>query len=373
MVNVLITGDFCPINRIQELIEKAEYSKIYNDFLPFIKGADIAITNLECPLTQNEEKIQKTGPQLKASAKGIGALSYAGFNLVTLANNHIMDYGEAGLNSTIETCKRSGIEYVGVGSNLQEAREPFYKETNGIRLAFINFCENEWSTTSGETPGANSLNPILNFYDIKEAKNNVDFVFVIVHGGHEYYKLPSPRMQETYRFFIDAGADAVIGHHTHCYSGNEMYQGKPIFYSLGNFIFDWPAKRNSHWNKGYAVQFTIEDGRMSFTIHPFIQGDEEPGVRYMNKQELQIFEEQLGKLNLQISDSINIESKFQEFMNSKKRNYMSYLEPYSNKYLLGLYNRGLFPSFISKNKKKLLLNLVRCETHHDVLLKILED
>lgn len=373
MIKVLITGDFCPINRIEGLIESSQYSSIYNDFLPIIHEADIAITNLECPLIQEGIKIKKTGPNLKAPLKSIQALSYAGFDLITLANNHIMDYGADGLNSTIESIKNSGLAYVGVGSNLEEARKPYYYEINGISLAILNFCENEWATTTGAMPGANSLNLISNHYDIKAAKEQVDHVIVIVHGGHENYPLPSPRMQETYRFFIDSGADAVIGHHTHCYSGYETYKGKLIFYSLGNFIFDWPDKRNSLWNSGYAVQFNIENGTLSFSIHPYIQGDREPGVRLMNETEKLVFEEHLELLNQQIADPEILEMKFREFAQFHKRSYLFYLEPYSNKYLSALYNRGLFPSFVSEQRKRLLLNLISCEAHRDLLIKTLKD
>jgi poly-gamma-glutamate capsule biosynthesis protein CapA/YwtB (metallophosphatase superfamily) len=372
-INLLITGDFCPSHRIANLIEKEEYSKIYNDFLPLIHEVDLAITNLECPLIDHGKKIEKTGPNLNATIKSVEALKYGGFNLVSLANNHIMDYGVTGLNSTIETCKRLGIECIGVGSNLRDAREPLYKEIKGIRIALINFCENEWSTTSGKTPGANPLNPVSNYYDIKQAREKADHVIVIVHGGHEYYQLPSPRMQETYRFFADAGASAVIGHHTHCFSGYEIYHDTPIFYSLGNFIFDWPGNRGSVWNKGYAVLFQIHPNRIEFTLHPFVQGDQKPGVRLMNEPEKIIFEEQLTILNIQIGDSKKIESQFKEFLHSRKRYYLSCLEPYSNKYLLGLYDRGLLPSFVSGLKRRIILNIVRCEAHRDMLIKTLND
>jgi len=373
MIKILITGDFCPINRIQGLIDTSDYSKIFTDFLTVMKDSDISVTNLECPLIENGKKIEKSGPNLKASKNSIEALAYAGFDLVTLANNHIMDYGDEGLFSTIDSCKKSKIDTVGVGINFNEAKKPFYKIVNNSKIAFVNFCENEWSTTTGNHPGANPLNPISNFNQIKEAKLNADYVFVIIHGGHEHYQLPSPRMQETYRFFIDAGADAVIGHHTHCYSGYEMYNEKPIFYSLGNFVFDWPKKRNSIWNKGYAVQFTIDNGVINFTIHPYTQAEQEQniGVKLMNGSDKKAFVAEISQLNNQISNSKIIEEKFNNYANNHQRQYYSYLEPYSNRYLVALYNRKLLSSFISKSKKKLLLNVIRCEAHRDILIKIL--
>ena len=95
------------------------------------------------------------------------------------------------------------------------------------------------------------------FYAIEEAKKKADFVVVIAHGGHEHYNLPSPRMKKWYRFFVDAGAHAVVGHHTHIISGYEVYKDAPIFYSLGNFCFDWEGLRNMEWNNGMLVEVKI--------------------------------------------------------------------------------------------------------------------
>ena len=106
-----------------------------------------------------------------------------------------------------------------------------------MNIFIFNFCENEWSIAESDNPGANPMDIIDNANQIKYARELADYVIVIVHGGHEYYNLPSPRMQKQYRFYADQGADIVVGHHTHCISGNEVYKGVPIYYSLGNFIF----------------------------------------------------------------------------------------------------------------------------------------
>lgn len=371
MIKILISGDFCPIYRVEQLALNGSYDKIYNDFINVLEDNDFNITNLECPLYNGSGAIPKTGPNLKVNESLVKSLVYGKFHLVTLANNHLMDFGYNGLKSTLEVCKRENIATVGAGYNLAEAHIPFYKMIKGKRIAILNFAENEFSTTQDERPGANPLNPITNFYDIKEARSKADFVFVIVHGGHEHYQLPSPRMQETYRFFINAGADAVIGHHTHCFSGYEMYQGKPIFYSLGNFIFDWFKRNNSVWNEGYAVEFNIKNSDLTFKLHPYIQGDQQAGVRLMKEHEMKTFHDQLAILNSIIGDPIKLKMKFTEFCLSRKQNYLSYLEPYSNSYLSSLYLKGLLPSFVTAQKKKLFLNITRCEAHRDILLKIL--
>lgn len=370
MVKIFITGDFCPINRIEMLISEGNYTAIFNDLLSYTQQSDVTVTNLECPLTTAVDKIKKSGPSLKASESAIRALKFAGFNLVTMANNHIMDYGEAGLNSTLKSCQKHGIDYIGVGVNSQNARNITYKNINGIIIAFINFCENEWSVAKDNTPGANSLNPIANYYDIKEAKSKADHVFVIVHGGHEKYSLPSPRMKQTYRFFIDAGASAVIGHHTHCFSGYEIYNKAPIFYSLGNFIFDW-ENQNSQWNRGIGILFKMNLDSASFDVIPFSQCDQYPGARLLKDPEKILFKEEISKLNAMIADDKILEAEFDKFSKTRKKNYLSYLQPFSSNLLLSLYHRGIFPSFLSSQKRQNILNLITCESHRDVLLNLL--
>jgi len=371
-LRIIFTGDFCPINRIQALIQKEQYDRIYNNFLSILLESDLALTNLECPLIGEGDCIEKTGPCLKAPVKSIEALKFAGFNIVTLANNHIMDYGIAGLNSTLKCCRSAGISWVGVGDNIETARKPFYTDVRGNRLAFINICENEWSTSKGEEAGANPLNPVSNFYQIIEAKSKADYVIVIVHGGHEHYAFPSPRMKETYRFFVDAGASAVIGHHSHCFSGYEVYRGSPIFYSLGNFIFDYPGQAGRGWSRGFAVCLILSN-EIDFEITPYIQNDEEIGVHLMNKKDREIFDEELKFINEVILDDNILSKYFVDFSNKSAGFFKLVFEPYPiNSLMMALRNRNLLPNLMSEKTKKYLLNIIRCEAHRDVLLNILE-
>ena len=368
---ILITGDFCPINRISDMISEEKYDDIFNDLLPYIKASDLAITNLECPLTDYVNSINKTGPSLKASEKAAKALAFAGFNLVTLANNHIMDFGLSGLESTIRTCKENNIEYVGAGNDNSIARGIFYTIIGTYTIAVLNFAENEFSTTHGEYPGANPLDLIDNYLDIIEAKTKADFVVVIVHGGHEMYDLPSPRIKRTFRFFVDAGANAVFGHHTHCYSGYEMYKGHPIFYGLGNFVFDSKGQRNSIWNTGFAVELILKD-EVKFNIIPYEQCKQIAGVRLLPSQQTGSFSKNFDRLNYLISDDRLLNIEFEKYCNRVKKLYLSFIEPHSILLLHFLRNRRLFPSLLSKRVRALYLNLMRCESHRDVMGYILK-
>ena len=130
--------------------------------------------------------------------------------------------------------------------------------------------------------GSNHLDPVTQYYAIQEARIKADYVIVIVHGGHEHYQLPSLRMVRMFRFFIDAGADAVVNHHQHCYSSFEYYHDRPIYYGTGNFCFDAnPVSVDGTWNYGYAVQLTLSQGKVSSEIFPYKQCSESPCVELL--------------------------------------------------------------------------------------------
>ena len=372
MTKILICGDFCPIGEIESLSLNKEHEKIFGGFTKHTSDADLSIVNLECPLTDNNTPDIKFGPVLKASTKTIESLKHANFDLVTLANNHIMDHGPEGLNTTLDVCKKNGIQYVGAGSNLTEARIFHVSEIQGKKIAILNFAENEFSNTHGNSPGANPLYFPNNLKDIQKAKKENDFVLIIIHGGNENYQLPSPRLKETFRFMIDAGADAVVGHHIHCFSGYEWYNEKPIIFSVGNFIFDYNQRENKLWSTSYSIMLSVEEDKIDFEIIPFFQNYGEAGIKMMNKNEEKEVLEKVEELNQIIQDDQKLESKFQEFIAVKEKMYRHFMEPYTNKYLHGLYGRKIIPSMLNSKKKLLYLNLFRCESHRDIMFKLLD-
>ena len=369
-INIFVSGDFAPTLRVNEMISKGEFHLLYNDVLPLINEADIAITNLESPLVDEGRPIAKTGPNLKAPVKSIDSVKYAGFDMVTLANNHMMDYGEEGLFSTIQACENVGIRHIGAGSNLEEAKKIEYFKIKGTCIAFINCCENEWSTTQGNYPGCNTLNEVALFYQIQEAKSNSDHAILIIHGGHETYEYPSLRMKKLYRWFVDLGVDAVIGHHTHCFSGYEVYKGKPIIYSLGNFIFD-SSKRESSWNVGAAVLLSINETEISIRLMPFTQCDEVVGVKLFGQKETEIWLDKEKRKSEQIDDDVFLVQEFDKFVSKQERLYRSYLEPNTSSLILAAKNRRLLPRRIKGSKRLLYWNIIRAEAHRDVLLNLL--
>lgn len=364
-MKVLIAGDFCPRDRVAAAFEKGDCALVLSEVRNVTAEADYSIVNFECPVvTGDVDPIKKQGPNLRCSERSVEAIKYAGFDCVTLANNHFLDYGEKGVVGTLTTLEAHKIDHVGGGLNLGEASQTFYKDIAGKRLAIINCCENEFSIATATTGGSNPLNPIQQCYAIKEAREKADFVLVIVHGGHEHFQLPSPRMVETYRFFVDAGADAVVNHHQHCYSGYEVYHNKPIFYGLGNFCFDNPSHHSDFWNDGYMVLIDFSDV-IVFTIFPYSQCSEEPMVRMLNKTK---FDSRIKEINTIISSPDTLQEKIDEFYARVAIQHSSIFEPLYNYFYLSAKDRGWVPSLIGTKRKLCAANYVCCESHRDALM-----
>ncbi len=369
-MKVIIAGDFAPRARLARQVEEERFSEIFSHALvERVKSADYSIVNLECPIADDADKpIFKVGPNLKCSAHTTSAIKYAGFKGVTLANNHILDYGFKGINKTLDECKKIGLDTVGAGTDLSNASRILYIEKEKEIIAIINCCEHEFSIATNASAGANPLNIVQQYYKIKEAKANANHVLVITHGGHEHFNLPSPRMQETYRFFVDAGADAVVNHHQHCYSGFEIYKGKPIFYGLGNFAFDiYPLKIKEKWNYGYMVELDF-GVVLNFKIIPYIQYSEESNIQLLDEE---AFRKELQKLNSIILNSQNLAIEVDKYYEASCYSVKSILEPIQNRWIHGAQNRNLLPSLVSKKWLVQVANYVNCESHKDKLLYFL--
>lgn len=374
-MKILIAGDFCQGCRVDPLVKERRYGELFDEVKPIIESADYSIVNFEFPVVLDKDAahpIPKCGPNLEGTIEAVEAVKYAGFKCCTLANNHILDQGEQCCLDTKNELEKAGVDTVGVGSNLSEAGNILYKEIDGETLAIINCCEHEFSIATETSAGANPLNPVRQYYAIQEAKKKADYVLVIVHGGHEHFQLTSPRMQETYRFFIDAGADAVVNHHQHCYSGYDVYYDKPIFYGLGNFCFDKPGSRNGIWNEGYMVVLLFgQHQKIEYELIPYTQCNEKPSVELMKDRTT--FEKKLNGLNSIITDNSHIRNEIHKYYKTCETFEYLCLEPYSGRIMAKLYSLGLLTSFIKGKKASFILNHIDCESHRDKLLFALKN
>lgn len=360
-MKLLITGDLV-INQLYDS------NLVDDEITALFSSSDYNITNLEAPITQSNSKILKTGPHIKGNEDStLKILQKLKINAVTLANNHVLDYDEKGVKDTLAFCKKHQIETVGAGADLEIAKKTLFVELEGKKIGIVNFAENEWSSATPSSAGANPLDLIDNVKKIREAKTVSDFVLVIVHGGHEYYNLPSPRMQKQYRFYAEEGADAVVGHHTHCISGHEVYQGVPIYYSLGNFLF---TKNNSFedWYIGLVLEIELKNDKLNCKLYPTKQTKISFDLSLLHDDERNEVMRRLDKYNEIIADSKKLNVEWNNFIESKYESYIRYWSPTTfiqNQYLKSLFNKmGI--NFMNKTGLKLLLNLMRCESHADL-------
>lgn len=373
-MDVLVAGDYCPIGRVDELVKREDFQMVFGSVKDEIDKCDYSIVNFECPVRVTEGGgIKKAGPSLKCTSKAVDAIKYAGFKCATLANNHFYDQGEEGVKETIQTLIESSIDYVGGGKNVDEAGQTLYKIINGKSLAIINCCEHEFSIATETSGGSNPLNPIQQYYSIIEAKKKADYVIVIVHGGIEHYQYPSQRMVDTYRFFVDAGADAVLNHHQHCFSGGEVWNGKPIFYGLGNFCFDWQEKSSKLWREGYMVKLIFDGTNVTYKLLPYLQNYINPGVFLKIDSDYKEWNDQYTEISSVITDKAKLEEKYLELLAMTERRYSANITPYSSRIWLALYMRKMLPMLLSKRKLRTLLNMLMCESHYDRMIQMLKN
>ena len=374
MIKLTIAGDYVPKSRVAKLASEGRYDEVLSEVRAKNEAADYHIVNLECPVASTDIKpIEKEGFKIKCEESGLALLKYAGFDCVTLANNHFYDYGDEGVKETLQALDKQGLDHVGGGNNLDEASKTLYKEINGETLAIINCCEHEFSIATRQSGGSNPIDPISQYYAIREARSKASHVIVIAHGGIERYINPTPRMQQTYRFFIDAGADAVINHHQHCICGMETYKAKPIFYGLGNFCFDFPHTADSYWNEGYMVHLSLEGETVDYQISPYLQCNQTPNVRFLDEHEREAFDEKMKKLGHKLSDSELLQEAHERLMSVVPGALSALLTPYTSKWSKWLYLKRLLPSFYPREKWIALLNMVECESHRERLVHFIKE
>lgn len=364
-MTITIAGDFATTYRGLNAIERGD--AFSEEIVALLKCSNFSIVNLESPVAEGECKpIEKIGPNLRTNLIAIEYLKKSGVDVVTLANNHFFDYGEEGVRQTVESLIDNDIQYVGGGRTEEEKRKVLYLEDDENRVAVLNYCEAEFSVRNGG--GSNHIDPICVYHDIQEAKSKASFILVITHGGHEGYNLPSPKMQELYRFFIDAGANIVVNHHQHCYSGFEGYRGGYIFYGLGNFFFDDRLYELNKWHKGFLLELTIDENGFNYDIIPYIQclGDDVK-VELLSDGPKKDFQKYLHQINGIIEDKNRLVAAYESYCKIKCSNVGIVLSPYTNRYLRFLCKKSFIPAFLSRSRVYQLYNIVFCESHNDIL------
>lgn len=204
--------------------------------------ADIVLANLETPVTRRGTKLAKTW-NYRSDPKLLPIVKAAGFDLLSIANNHVWDYGEVGFLDTLSALEKAGLDFIGGGRDRAAAEKVHLVEFDGLTVGFLGM-----TSTHPEQGWARARKPGVFYSDfgrlngvVKRAKKGCDVLVVSFHGGTELADDPNDIQKAVAHAVIDAGADLFLGHHPHVLQGIEIYNGKPILYSLGNFLFVSPT------------------------------------------------------------------------------------------------------------------------------------
>jgi poly-gamma-glutamate capsule biosynthesis protein CapA/YwtB (metallophosphatase superfamily) len=234
-VNLMFAGDVTLAESFADTIGQ-DYKWAFAQMDEY-RQADIAMVNLENPLTTATHPLPDKQFNFKANPASVSVLKDGGIDLVTLANNHTMDFQAPGLVETLETLNKAGIQSIGAGRNRTEARRPTILEVKGQRIAYLGYYGADFGAATENAAGTNYAEESQISADIKALRPQVDWIVVNYHWGEELAEYPAEWQKDLARFTIDQGADLIVGHHPHVLQGAELYKGRAIAYSLGNFIF----------------------------------------------------------------------------------------------------------------------------------------
>ena len=370
-MKIIIGGDFVISDSNKQYFKEGHMESIFSrELLDIWLNSDFRAFNLEEPIingsTGQSIKIAKSGPHLFADINCINGINKMHPSLLFLANNHIKDFGTSGIYSTLNILKDNYIESVGVGSNVYDAQNHscYIKDD----VAFINCCEHEFSVATSREAGANPFETTWIFNTIKKMVELKKYIIVIYHGGKEEYPYPTPELKERCELMVEFGANLVLCQHSHCIGSYEQYKGSTILFGQGNFLFK-DYKNNDFWKYGLLLLLDTVDKGISFipiknnSIVELLSGDEKDCVM-MN------FE----KRSKEIMDNSFVETNYRKYSEKKMNSYLCNLFSYSK--IRKFFEIKVFRGRLLKKKLKtkrgiVLMNLLECEPHNEILRNVL--
>ena len=268
--SIAVTGDVMFARKMPNVLslESSPFSGVSD----VTSNVDLLLINFENAATTSGDALKGDVP-LKCDPSYVPLAKANNVTVAALANNHAIDYGITGMQDTLENLRNADITPMGAGNTEDEAHQAVVKDVNGRKITILNYMDSEnFAEYSYEAmPYANGSNPGYSAYDSEDAQkqigenNDSDLIVAYLHFGNEYSNSPNENQVKIAHELIDYGADIVIGSHPHVTQGIEMYNGKPIFYSLGNFIFD---QSNTATHSAYFVQIDMVNDTGECTVYP---------------------------------------------------------------------------------------------------------
>lgn len=369
-MNIIIAGDLVPTQSNYHLFNNGDVQSLLGKKLSYIwNNIDYKIFNLETPLMDQTDPIEKCGPNLIAPTSTIHGINALNPTLVMLANNHILDQGHQGLSSTIEALEKNKINYIGAGIDINNACKACIIKNKGIKVGIYACVEHEFSIATSNSSGANPFDPFESFDHINSIKSKCDYVIVIYHGGKEHYRYPSPYLQKVCRKIVDKGADLVVCQHSHCIGCYEKYEQSTIIYGQGNFIFD--RLDNDFWKSSILINVTYKNKHVVVDYIPIVKKGN--AIRLAEKEEKHALLSGFHERSHRIKDKDFINDEYDRLVKKMSKHYL--LSFYGNnmifKIIKKLFGLKLIKLIHSKNSINLIKNIIECETHREILLKAL--
>ncbi|BCG58460.1 capsular polysaccharide biosynthesis protein [Paenibacillus sp. URB8-2] len=270
-IRLVFAGDVLLDGYVGDQIAKYGVNYPFVKVAPVLKKADVAFANLETPVSTKGEAANKTFV-FRSKPGTLAGLQYAGIDGVTVANNHILDYGQAGMLDTLSYLDKYGIGRTGAGRNTEEAFRPYTKTVNGRKIAILGvsrvLSDSSWYAGKNKPGAASAYTPEPLLGKIKQSAQNNDFTVVYIHWNQEFKDYPEKYARTLAKQMIDSGADLIIGAHSHCLMGIEYYKHKPIYYSLGNFVFNRSTRGGEKTLDSVLANFQIAGNKLSASITP---------------------------------------------------------------------------------------------------------
>jgi poly-gamma-glutamate capsule biosynthesis protein CapA/YwtB (metallophosphatase superfamily) len=276
--SLIVVGDIMLGGRAKKPVAEFGPDYPFHGVLPLLRRASIVLGNLEGPFADKARR-QRRNFSYRVDVSLASALSRAGINVVTLANNHLMDCGRPGILETLDALSNADVLALGAGANERAAHAPVILRAGGLRIGLLGYYWNRRTAATADSPGSAMDPPEALEADIRGLREYADRIVVTFHWGVPYERKPSAEDGAKAHFAIDCGADAVVGHHPHIVQPFEIYRGCPIFYSVGNFAF---GSGNSH-AEGLLVGFRFENNKTVVNVYPLYVKNRDPRVNYQPK------------------------------------------------------------------------------------------
>ena len=370
MSKLIIGADFVPTDENKEFFIKGDVETLVGkDLMQILIAAEYSVFNLEVPLTDVETPIKKCGPNLIAPTKAILGYKALGVDILTLANNHIMDQGQRGLVSTCKVLKENNINYLGIGKTLEEAAKPYVINFHNKKVGIYACAEHEFSIVSANNAGANPFDPLETPDHIADLKAQCDYVIVLYHGGKEHYRYPSPNLQKICRKLVEKGANLVVCQHSHCIGCEEKYKDGTIVYGQGNFLFD--HSKNECWKTGLLIEI---DSAYNLSYIPIVK--EENTVRLAKEDVAKNILMEFRERSEKILSTGFIEDEYKKLAKKILPTYLTAISGTKHSIFyrvinkLSNYRLGQMVVKIKYNntKKTIVQNYIECEAHNELLL-----